>query len=100
MLCLCNSTKQSREEIIARCVDVGLVVLERERHVLVGKEAYLCAILVGKAQFPLLHEFEHGTPCELVETALADETHLAHVLAEEEARCLPQARTKARAPTP
>ena len=79
-----NGGQEGREELVARGVDLYLVVLERQRQVLVGKEVHEGAVAVGYVQVFLFHKLEHGAFRQLVQASLADHPVAPCVLAKEE----------------
>ena len=76
--------QQGGEKLIARGVDFHIVVLERQRKVLIGEKPHQRKLVFGNMEVLLFGKFEHGALGELIHTALTDHALFAYVLTEEE----------------
>ena len=76
--------QQTKEEVGPFSIDFHLVVLEWQRHVLIGEQLYQRLVPFGQHQIFLFGKLQHRTLGELVDASLAHHTLFARVLAEEE----------------
>ena len=83
---LSDGTQQRQEVVMTRCVDINIVVLERQRHPFVDELLHQCAIGIGNSQVALFGKLQHRALCQLVEALLTDHAFLSRVLTEEEVK--------------
>lgn len=75
--------RSENAKLIAVHENIHLIILERERPVLVGKQFHQRSVAARDVQVFLLGKFEHAALGEQVHTALADYLFLTGILAEE-----------------
>ena len=78
-----DGLQQTEHETIAIGINLHLIVFERERPVLVGKEAHQGLAVGRQMQVFLLSKLQHRALGELVHRTVADESLLTDVLPEE-----------------
>ena len=81
---LSNILQQFREEGIAICHNVYLIVLERQGEVLIDKEVNQGFLALRHVEVVLLDEVQHRSLGEFIHLTLTDDTFLAVVYAEEQ----------------
>ena len=81
---LAELTQQGREKGIARSEDLHLIVLERQRHILIAEEIDQRPVMLRQVEIVLLGKLEHGAFGQLIERPLAHITLLPRVASEKE----------------